>query len=157
MWILTKSFLWLIVIWASYLLKGCWFILIYLANHSVSNTDQYKPYLLGPTLKTATSLQVPFASLSSFFCMSLPRVQAKQWTTTSRKENSGHWACCLSAHFHHWTGIGITKFAHICEGIALAHCEVWLLFMEFYLTHHTKSTVIYSRASIYYFFLVKNL
>lgn len=36
-------------------------------------------------------------------------------------------------------------------GIALAHYEVWLQFMEFHLTHHTKSTVIYSRASFFFF------
>lgn len=149
MWILTKSFLWLIVFWASYLLKGCWFILIYLANHSASNTDQYKPYLLGPTLKTATSLQVPFASLPSFFYQEC-RKSNGQPPAGRRTLDTGRAA--FPARYHHWAGIGITKFAHICEGIALAHYEVWLQFMEFYLTHHTKSMVIYSMASIFFFF-----
>lgn len=53
------------------------------------------------------------------------------------------------AHFHHEMGIGITKFANIFKGNALAHSEVRLQFMEFDFTHHTRRTLIYSRASIF--------
>lgn len=63
----------------------------------------------------------------------------------------------FSAHFHHEMGSGITKLAYICKGNALAHYEVWLQLMEFYFTHHTKSTVIYSRASIFFFFNEKSI
>lgn len=69
---------------------------------------------------------------------------------TSSEVDTVHAA--FPAHFHPKLGIGITKFANIFKGNALAHSEVQLQFMEFYLTHHTKSTLIYSRTSIFFFF-----